>query len=515
MHSSNIARYLKPILDRADKDEKKRLTVIKERLAGIAAPNLADSKLGRKHFIKTSAKSKIELPPEFNGKDYVSFLLHIDAEIEHGLLLQYLYAAYTLGGPQIPQRHRDKVRGWQEIIMGISKEEMGHLVSVQNVLRLIGSPLNFDRQDYPWDTPFYPFPFQLERLTLNSLAKYVYAECPLEWLESDDPLAKEIKTKVESEFPHPNRVGALFTVLLELINDPEVIADNVFQSKTYPVQAKWDEWGRGYKGGNRGNNTQANPVGAPNVLVIPLTSRDEAFNALNEIAEQGEATEDINDEPSHFNRFLAIYREMKAMIAEMEAEGHHGWLPSRPVATNPYINGDDVDASPVEGQVSNEERDLITNPEAVLWGHLLNIRYRMLLMYLSHDFLLDGGFNNSGAVSPRGTIINATFGEMYNIRSISTVMVQLPLSKEGGDKLAGPPFLLPYTLELPMDEPSRWRLHQDLLMASASIIAQLLDVTPESNHKYLYSLQEADRKLMQIVEELTAYPGRTFQKELL
>jgi Ferritin-like len=508
MYNSNVARYLKPILDRADNDEKKRLTAITESLVEKATPSIPEPKLGRKHVIKTSAKSKIELPPEFNGKDYVSFLLHIDAEIEHGLLLQYMYATYSLGGPQIPERHQDKVRGWQEIILGISKEEMGHLVSVQNVLRLIGSPLNLGRQDYPWDTPFYPFPFKLEPLNLISLAKYIYAEAPQEWLISDDPIAKEIRTKVESEVPHPNRVGALFDVLLELINDPDVIADDVFQSKTYPVQAKWDEWGRGYKGGNRGNNTQTNPPGAPNVLVIPLTSRDDAFNAINKIAEQGEATEDISSEPSHFHRFLTIYNEMKAMIADMESEGHDKWLPSRPVATNPYITGDDLDASPSEGKVSGETRDLITNPEAVLWGHLLNIRYRMLLMYLTHDFLLDGDINNSRVGAPRGTIINATFGEMYNIRSISTIMVQLPLSKKGGDKLAGPPFLTPYTLELPMDEPSRWRLHQDLLIASESIIAQLLAMVPEGDHKYLYSLREADQQLMQIVGGLAAYPGK-------
>jgi hypothetical protein len=48
------------------------------------------------------------------------------------------------------------VRCWQEVILGIAKEEMAHLITVQNVLRLIGGPLNLDRNDYPWDAPFYP-----------------------------------------------------------------------------------------------------------------------------------------------------------------------------------------------------------------------------------------------------------------------------------------------------------------------------------------------------------------------
>lgn len=32
--------------------------------------------------------------------------------------------------------------------------------------------------DYPWSTP-YPFPFALEPLTLDSLAKYVYGSLPV------------------------------------------------------------------------------------------------------------------------------------------------------------------------------------------------------------------------------------------------------------------------------------------------------------------------------------------------
>ena len=57
------------------------------------------------------------LPPEFSPTDYVHFLLYIDAEIEHGLMVQYLYAAYSLGGPQVPEGHRPMIQGWREIIL--------------------------------------------------------------------------------------------------------------------------------------------------------------------------------------------------------------------------------------------------------------------------------------------------------------------------------------------------------------------------------------------------------------
>ncbi|MCW3465800.1 ferritin-like domain-containing protein [Chitinophaga nivalis] len=493
----NFERYLGPVFQRAAINKTRAAQLQTARLQGDE-PTI----LSLTSEAETVAATTIPIPPEFNGKDYVSFLVQIDAEIEHGLMLQYLYAAYSLGGPQIPDNpdYRDQVRKWQEIILGIAKEEMGHFVSVQNVLKLLGAPLHFERQDYPWDTPFYPFPFKLEKLTLDSLAKYVYAEAPQTWLDSGDELAEEIKQRVKEQTPHPNTVGALFEVLLQLIKDPTVIADDVFQADTYPYQAKFDEWGRGYAGGQRGNTLHGNPVGSPDVLVVPLASRDDAYNALHEIAEQGEASDGNSEQPSHFERFKLVYIEMRALVAK-----GYDWAPARDVATNPEIaaSAPDPEISYTKRQDQSSENDKITNPDAQNWGHLFNIRYRLLLNFLSHSFLLDDGLNNTSAHSPRGVIINGTFGEMYNLRAIATVMVQLPLHEAGGPKFAGPPFLTPYTLSLPSGEHNRWRTHKDLIIASATIIETLLLTTHHQHHRYLYALQEADKQLLQIINELT------------
>ncbi|MGO4293063.1 ferritin-like domain-containing protein [Chitinophaga sp. RAB17] len=492
---SNYQRFLGPVFKRAQTEERRAEITRQSALIG--------GKEGFQTFLTEEIladEQPILIPPEFNGKDYVTFLLHIDAEIEHGLMLQYLYAAYSLGGPQVPEKYREQISTWQEVILGIAKEEMGHFVSVQNVLKLIGGPLHFERQDYPWDTPFYPFPFKLEPLTLNSLAKYVYAEAPATFINSEDPLAKEIKDRVAAEVPKANTVGALFHVLLHLIQDPAVIGDEIFQADTYPFQAKFDEWGRGYAGGQRGNTHGGSPKGSPDVLVMPLASRDDAYNALNAIAEQGEDNTVESDEPSHFIRFLNVYKEMRDVIAEAGTS----WAPARNVAVNPFIPSDTEDESddPSEGQSSDEERDKITNPEAQNWGHLFNLRYRMLLNFLTHSFVLEDGLNAAGAVTPRGLIINSTFGEMYNLRSIATAMVQMPLKVGVGDKTAGPPFLIPYTLLLPAGEHNRWRTHADVIQASATIIETLLLTTPEKNHRYLYGLLEADKKLLQIINDM-------------
>ncbi len=498
----NFERYLGPVFKRAQLNRLRTEALKSAQFTGKGIQPMEYSTF-------ESDEAPISIPPEFNGKDYVSFLLCIDAEIEHGLMLQYLYAAYSLGGPQVPPDYQKDIRNAQEVILGIAKEEMGHFISVQNVLKLIGAPLHFERQDYPWDTPFYPFPFKLEPLTLNSLAKYVYAEAPQSWLDSDDEYAKEIVSIVKEEVPHPNTVSALFDVLLKLIKNPDVIPDEAFQAETYPFQAKFDEWGRGYKGGHRGNTLEGLP-GTPDVLVMPLASRDDAYNAINEIAEQGEATTEDTKHPSHFERFLTLYKTLK----QIAADSGGNWSFSRKLAVNPEIPSaaDDPESSPSEGQITDptgEELDYITNIEAQNWGHLFNIRYRMLLNFLTHSFVLDNGYNNAGAISPRGMIINSTFGEMYNLRSIATVMVQLPLLEDPGTidtntKYAGPPFLVPYTLSLPTGEHNRWRAHKDLILASGPLIQTLLNQSKEQNHRYLYSLLEADAKLLQVIEELTS-----------
>ncbi|GAB2874741.1 hypothetical protein GCM10027093_07750 [Paraburkholderia jirisanensis] len=472
---------------------------------------------------------------EFSPRDYVTYLLSIDAEIEHCLMVQYLYAAYSLGGPQVPPAFHDAVRSWQETILGIAKEEMGHLITVQNVLRLIGSPLHFERNDYPWDTPFYPFPFMLEPLTLDSLAKYVYTEAPIGW--DGGALGKEIRARVDAQVKEPHQVAELFETLIPLIQDPNYLSDDVFQADTYRCQADFAEWGRGYQGGKRGNTGSATLKSTPDVLVIPATSRDDAVSALQAISKQGEAA--YGTDPSHFVRFLRIYVEMRAAIeghaigtdvwhdarpadfveekwqaaypvavsslhANASANGtapastRAAWQPSRAVATNPYVSLD-TDLEPEQGGTPVTP---ITEPVTALWASLLNLRYRMLLQYLIHSFTLYGGLNAAGLVTPRGSIVNAAFGEMYNLRAISEILMQSRVSHAADAPFAGPPFQVPYTLNSPFGEANRWRGHLDLLDAAQHLVSTLLAKTDAARHPYLHSLHEADKNMVAIAKRI-------------
>jgi hypothetical protein len=305
---------------------------------------------------------------------------------------------------------------------------------------------------------------------------------------------------VDTTVDDPHTVGALFIVLLQLIKDPKVISDETFQAATYNCQAKFDEWGRGYTGGNRGSDGKSIYTKSPDVLVAPLLSRDDAYNALSEIAEQGEGLDTKDTTPSHFERFLHIYKEYKEILEETNGT----FDPSRNVATNPYVGSKTEVVEETKSNISaiEVESDKITDPEAILWANLCDIRYRLLLNFLNHSFLLDNGYNNSGNFSPRGMIINSAFGEMYNLRSLATILVQTPIAKKS-NKMAGPPFTIPYTFDLPFGEHNRWRLHRDLLEASNNIIIELKSFKTQPHIQYLNGLQEADQKLLQAIVNLT------------
>src|SRR5690606_37656710 len=124
----------------------------------------------------TLTSRRIMLPRSvepLTARDEALFLLHLAAEIEHSLLIQYLYAAYSL-----PSDASANILNWRDSIKRIATQEMGHLITVQNLLLSLGGAITMDREEFPYRSDFYPFPFCLEPLTRDSLAKYVSAEAP-------------------------------------------------------------------------------------------------------------------------------------------------------------------------------------------------------------------------------------------------------------------------------------------------------------------------------------------------
>jgi hypothetical protein len=414
-------------------------------------------------------------------RDRAIYLMHVGAEVEHALMVQYLYAGYSLGGQHLTDpKHRRLTQEWKAKILEIAREEMGHLVTVENMLTLIGGPLSFEREDYPIPEDLYPFPFELEPLTKKSLGKYVLAEMPDAETIAALGLTKEIEEIQKyvdggSDKTKVNRVGILYAAILALFQPPvqekdpkpappSFIASSDIQSSSLRFQVNPSEWGLGYN----------------DILIETANDRTSAINAIELIARQGEGATIGALGASHFGKFLEIYREFP---------DENGWQPSLNVARNPTT---DDDAPPDR---------FISNPVANTWAGLLNLRYRMLLMYLMHSFQIETPVADTGR-TPRGLLVSWAFGEMYNLRSITEILMKLPMHKKGGELLAGPPFEMPYSLALAARSADRWRMHRDLLLASEQYIEKLLVPPGGQYESYLKGLQTANETALAQVETL-------------
>ena len=96
-------------------------------------------------------------------------LLNEAAEIEHALMLQYLYAAFSLK-PRYALLQGSPVE-WKDHLLGVAIQEMTHLHQVNRLLVELGGAPKLVRQDFPYEPEIYPFTLTLEPLSRSSLAK--------------------------------------------------------------------------------------------------------------------------------------------------------------------------------------------------------------------------------------------------------------------------------------------------------------------------------------------------------
>src|SRR6476660_9172104 len=100
-----------------------------------------------------------EAPFVIEHREALIYMLCEAAELEHGLMCQYLFAAFSLkeGRDQgLTAEELDAVRRWRRVISHVATEEMLHLALVQNLLAAIGAAPHLSRPNLP--APAHHFP---------------------------------------------------------------------------------------------------------------------------------------------------------------------------------------------------------------------------------------------------------------------------------------------------------------------------------------------------------------------
>lgn len=366
-------------------------------------------------FVKNAADAKEEL----------IILLKIAAEVEHALMIQYLYAAYSIV---------DDSDSIKKSLLKISKQEMGHYLAVQNLLLSIGGieAVHLHKSEFrPVSVKNNPLPYTLEPLSKKLLAKFVAVEAPLEVPEQFKEEVEEIrKIADEKAGVKLNPVGGLFMKIFWLFQPDDNPVEDLI-----PLTPN-EELGR--KPGWHVKDTDFLPVSeikkfealetlwgsqssfqANQLTLSQIHDCRDALGLVYEIAAQGEGANFDDQIDSHFELFLRSYRKFGDSNIDITN------IPLNPIT------------------VENKEfktSTLIENQYSLLWISLLNSVYTSLLLDIYSSF-----FYTQFKQANKNSFIGLIFSCMKSsIKPLSLIVAKLPLLNNGfqydTDPRCGPTF---------------------------------------------------------------------------
>src|SRR4030095_1401150 len=125
----------------------------------------------------------VELPLRVESREELVWLLVQAAELEHGLMCEYLFAQFTL------KRSRDEglsdeqlatVAAWERVLIDVIKQEMLHLALTTNLLTAIGAAPHLHRPNFPILSRWYPPGVQIALVPFGerALRHFIYLERP-------------------------------------------------------------------------------------------------------------------------------------------------------------------------------------------------------------------------------------------------------------------------------------------------------------------------------------------------
>jgi len=131
-----------------------------------------------------------EAPFVIEHREALIYMLCEAAELEHGIMCQYLYAAFSLKQSEdegLTAGELEAVRRWRQRISHVATQEMLHLSLVQNLLSAIGGAPHLSRPNFPHPATHYPAGVHLVLLPFGeaALRHFMFLERP-EGMDIDD-----------------------------------------------------------------------------------------------------------------------------------------------------------------------------------------------------------------------------------------------------------------------------------------------------------------------------------------
>ncbi len=370
------------------------------------------------------------------------YMLCAAAELEHALMCEYLFAAFSLKrsvDEGLTAEQLAAVERWRSAILTVAQQEMLHLAIACNLLTSIGVSPHLSRPNLPQPARHYPSGVRLELLPFGeqALRHFLFLERP-EGMDLNDA---EGLAAIENAVP---------------VMGEEEIAPHLQEFRTV---------GHLYRSIEAGFRHLAETLGEENLFLGPsgsqlqgelfgwkelgpISNTDDAVRAIEAIVEMGEGPRG-DWRNAHFGRFLSVLSEYLQL--RQNAPGLEVTRPVLPVLVRPPETG---------GEVS-----LITDPATARVADLCNVTYEALLHLL---YRLMSHIDESA--DQIGTLASVAVGLMKDvIGPLADILSTMPVGPEHPGRTAGATFELFYQPDyLLPHRRAAWLVDAELLTGAAS-----------------------------------------------
>jgi Ferritin-like len=353
-------------------------------------------------------------------REHLWYLLAEATQLEHMIMCQYLYAAFSL--------KRDPAEGltaeqaaatgrWRQVLRGIAIEEMLHLALVCNVMSAIGAAPAIGRPNFPQRSAYFPPSVQLDLLPFgaDALTHFLYLERP-EGMERMDaaefmPGAPPHRPVEPGEIMPRTQdfltVGHLYRAIEQGLRDlaarlgERALFVGPPRAQATPEMFRWPD-------------------------LIAVTNLASAQQAIETIIEQGEGARG-DWQAAHYGRFLGIWDEYSRLAAADPA-----FQPARPVLAAFTQQPFDLTAEP----------PLISDPATRQVARLFALGYEVLLQVLMRFFT-----HTDETDDQLGLLIEAAFSLMSGVLApLGDALTQLPAGPDHPGRTVGPAFEMFYLM---------------------------------------------------------------------
>jgi hypothetical protein len=366
------------------------------------------------------------------------------AELEHLVMLQYLFAAFSLKqkvSEGLTDEQKTAVDRWRRTLLEISAQEMLHLALVQNLLTAVGAGPRLARPNFPMPAYAYPAGVRIELVPFGeaALRHFAFLERP-EGMDVEDAegfaaveqavaLAHDETDEIVPHLQEFDTIGQLYRSIrfgLERLQE-RLGAERLFvgprDAQATAEHFRWDE-------------------------LVAVTDLASAQRAIDTIVEQGEGAQgEWRD--AHFGRLLGILDEYLAMKAADPA-----FEPTRNVVM-----------ANVRPQATGVTVPLITDPGTARSMDLLNVCYEVLLQLLSRYFA-----HADETPEQLRVLADVAVGLMFAaIKPLGSVVATQPIGWDRPGVSAGPGFELFYEVDyLLPHRAAAWVLMEERLRDAAA-----------------------------------------------